>query len=435
MYYKIINGIRWYYRLKNKKENNRISKGLFSDYPRHTLTKSLIVRLEYYDHKSNKKVLLYTHFKSYLEYGIYSLKLSEHERCFYEIILGENAQKPHFDIDIDRLDIDGEAVKDDLIRSIVQLLSEHSIHLDLEKDVLIYTSHGKKKDDTKQSYHVMINNYCHGNNIEARAFYEKVKSKMNPDFLKWIDNAVYSPTQQFRIVGCHKLNSVRVKRFQSMFTYNGKEIHHIYPETPDDKNHQFVMELEESIIGYTGNCRYLPPFEPIIDSIKYYEETDDVSRADAKQAIQLVAIAGNTQVTNPGFPYKFMGINGPIVMLKRTKPSRCKICKRIHEHENPYLLIVGEEKSVYFHCRRSSQDKKLFLGKLEPKEIINEDENKKEEKNANETDKTCMKWSKNVIEKLKQTAKSSTSNKKYINVNKEVPPEHSKIWLQHYINN
>ncbi len=102
-YYRIINGIRWYYRLKPQKDQNgRVKRGLFNDRERHTLSKNLIVSLSYHDRAADKVFRLYTIFKSYLEYGIYQLKLPQHERCFYEIILGEGTQKPHFDIDIDR---------------------------------------------------------------------------------------------------------------------------------------------------------------------------------------------------------------------------------------------------------------------------------------------------------------------------------------------
>jgi hypothetical protein len=55
-----------------------------------------------------------------------------------------------------------------------------------------------------------------------------------------------------------------------------------------------------------------------------------------------------------------------IIMLKRRFASMCRTCNRIHEHENPFLLIIGEERDVYLDCRRNAQGKKLFVGKLGP---------------------------------------------------------------------
>jgi hypothetical protein len=55
-----------------------------------------------------------------------------------------------------------------------------------------------------------------------------------------------------------------------------------------------------------------------------------------------------------------------IILLKRHFASMCRTCNRVHEHENPFLLIIGEERDVYLDCRRNVQGKKLFVGKLGP---------------------------------------------------------------------
>ena len=84
--YKTIKGVKWYYRLIDKEMNNKIYKGLFSFYPRDTLLEKLLVRMTYYDIKSKKNLLLYTVFKSYIDFGIYSLKFPLEKRSFYESI-------------------------------------------------------------------------------------------------------------------------------------------------------------------------------------------------------------------------------------------------------------------------------------------------------------------------------------------------------------
>lgn len=434
-YYRLINRLRWYYRLKPQKEiNGRVKRGLFSDVPRHTLTNALIVALSYHDIESGKVFRLYTHFKSYLEYGIYQMKLPHHERCFYEIVLGESTQKPHFDVDIDNDVVDGEAIKDNLIDSIMKVLGERGVNLKLETDVLVYSSHGPNK----QSYHVVINNYCHANNVEAKAFYDAVMDHVKGEYADWIDRAVYSPTQQFRIVGSQKIGTDRIKRFQKEWLYKGQTIIYKYPEAPDSPEHEMVMQLEASIVGFTGNCKFLPPFEPRPDKIKNYTESEDVTVDDATQALNLVGAAGKISINDPRFPYRFMGINGPIVMLKRVKPSRCKICSRIHEHENPYLIVIGEEKSVYFHCRRAPESKKLFLGKLSP-ELSNPDEKSQQPEPSPEQQKVNnvkINWTKNVIDRVQRLARTNTKegDKKYITGTTEIDPNHKKQLIDMYIN-
>jgi len=437
-HYLLINNAKWYYRLKPKQEDNKTSKGLFSDTPRTSLIGNLIVSLSWYDQKTQKELRLYSHFKSYLEYGIYQMKLSQAERCFYEIILGENAQKPHFDIDISNSDIAGDTVRDNLVDAIITVLKEKGIEIKLETDILIYTSHSTANESKyKRSYHVIVNNFCHVNNIEAKAFYYKVMEHVKPEYTDYIDAAVYGPTQQFRIVGSQKIGTTRIKTFQEVWVFHDKEIKYEYPEPPDSPEHAFVMQLEASIVGYTGNCRFLPPFEPRPDQIKHYEtELDDVTQAEAQDAIQLIATAGNIKTSDSRFPYKFLGINGPIVMLKRTKPSKCKICERVHEHENPYLVVIGDEKSVYFHCRRAPEGKKLFLGKLNP---LSEDhgpggqtEIKEEEVKL---DRVKINWTKNVIDKIQQVAKSGNPNdKKYITSETPIDKNHKKQFIDMYVN-
>lgn len=436
-----IKGVKWYYRLKPKKDDrtNRTQLGLFSDVPRDMLVNNLIVSLSHHNSDTNKVDRLFAHFKSYLEYGIFQLKLEEHERCFYELILGESNQKPHFDIDIDNPDIEGDEIRDALIDSIIKVLKDKNVEIDVSQDILIFTSHGTNNEGKKkQSYHIVVNNYCHANNVEAKAFYHKVIDHVPENMKKWIDAAVYSPTQQFRIVGSRKIGSKRVKTFQPSWKFHDQQIEYQYPEEPDSPNHEFVMQLEASVVGFTGNCKFLPPFEPRADQIKHYEESEDVTRDEAKDAINLIGAAGKISITDPRFPYKFLGINGPIVMLKRTKPSRCKICQRVHEHENPYLLVIGDEKSVYFKCRRAPEGKSLFLGKLNP-ENPDDSENPNNPDNISPEQKRInqvkINWTKNVIDKVQEIARSGNSNdKKYIDSSTNINPTHKKQFIDMYIN-
>jgi hypothetical protein len=430
-HYTIINGTKWYYRLKEKEVSGSIQRGLFNDNPRNTLTKSLIIGHTTNSSDVNKKeIRLYTVFKSYLEYGIYQMKLPQHERCFYEIILGESAQKPHFDIDMGKTEIDGSLVINNLVDCIIDVLREKGITIEVDKDIMLFTSHGAGK----QSYHIIVDNYCHANNIEARAFYDQVTDKMNPSYKNWIDQAVYSPTQQFRIVGSQKTGTTRVKTLSKTWSYNGVIIEHKYPEKPDSPEHEFVMQLESSIIGFTGNCKYLPPFEPHPDRIKNYADSEDLSKEDALDAIKLVAAAGKITIEDSRFPYKIIGINGPIVMLKRTKPSRCRICQRVHQNENPYLLVVGDEKNVYFHCRRSPENKKLFLGKLNP--VLDEKDPAKisetETEETKQIEKIKINWTNNIIDRVKRVAEDNKTKKKTTIT--ELNDQDKKLLIDMFIN-
>ena len=370
---------KWYYRLNSKETNNGKSNiGLFNVVAREAIKNELIICMSYED-ENKKNYRLYTLFKSYIDFSKYQQMISPEKRCFYEIILGDKPQKPHFDIDIDDPKIDGEKVKDELIKAIIDVLKEKDIILNLEEDILVYTSHSFQSmiptesidSNKKQSYHIIINNWCHANNNEAKAFYEIVKERMDKStnekneeqMSKYVDHAVYGQTQQFRIIGSQKIGTSRVKKAVLNWEYFGKKITHFYIDTPEDDIHEINLQLEESLITFTAGCQILPLFvkSEVIKKKKTYTEVEDISNEIANDAINLIASVAGTTISDERFPYRFKGISGPIVMLERIKPSMCRICHRIHEHENPFLLIVGEERNVYFNCRRSPQMKNFVL--------------------------------------------------------------------------
>lgn len=316
---------------------------------------------------------LFTFFDSFLDFALYQQKIVPEKRYFYEIAFGEYPQKPHFDIDIaanpnDVKDIEslGEQIKDSLIEQVIKIYADRSVDLDLQRDILVYTSHGP----SKRSYHLVVNNYCHVDYRDARCLYEKVMLSLPDSFSSYIDRAVYSKKQQFRIVGSQKFESGRPKVFQKQWTYFGQLIDHLYndePDTPDS-----VLQLDESLISYTSNCNVLPSLFDASESKSQpkssrLHDVEDVSRRTAEQAVILLASQGGLSPSDRRFPYRFDGIHGGIVCLKRLKPSRCSICNRVHDHENPYLVILGEgpRKTIYFHCRRAPDSQKLLLGHLD----------------------------------------------------------------------
>jgi hypothetical protein len=373
-HYRNIVGVKWYYCLIPK-EN---TKALFSDYPRNTLLNKFLVCWDFYDTVHQKNGKIYAVFESYLDFAKYFLKIPDSLRCFYELILGENMQKPHFDLDMELSPEELESKKDemvlnDLLNAIVSLLAEKEVILNLEKDVCIYSSHGEKK----RSYHVIINFHCHSNNKEAKAFYYLIMEKLPKEYFekKWVDLAVYSKTQQFRTYLSRKYGSNRIKQLNSTWKYNDRIITHVQEEIPDDDNHAFLLNLEESLVtARRANCKLLPSFEIPNEFNKTFEKGENVEYDLAMEALTLLAHKAGTVPDDKLFPYRLESITGPFVILKRVRPSKCKLCNRIHHKQHPYLLIVPETKAVYFHCRRAPPDKKLYVGSLkgEDEEIDNE---------------------------------------------------------------
>lgn len=617
MSYKLcISGKWWYYKLISEKnnedednENNsspndsqenspKISptssptknkmKGMLDDIPKSHLQGKMIVCLI-----TQQNVRLFTFFSNYIEFVKYIKTLAPAKRDIYEVILGNFSQKPHFDIDLSYDDIKRDInpinmelfskdVFDCAIASIIKILNDSNIDIDISRDILVYTSHGAHK----KSIHIVVNNYCHANNVHAKNFYklvynnfinifpmnkynciaaenrslsinistntpnaiidhskyttspknipviiddnnnfdddsdgcgyynednhddnikndgakdtknddtedtknddtkdiknedikgnkddvdnedngensnikkeDKIEWGVEPlciDFSKIMDRAVYSKTQQFRLLGCEKFKSGRPKTFNTQWQYFDKTVTYSYVEEILSPNHEYMLQLEASLLSNTNSCNILPSFadgsetNDFFKKSRKYERQDDINPKVAKQAVRMLAEKGGITVDNRRFPYKFDRIVGALVLLRRLKPSWCSMCERTHEHENPFLVITGEGqlKNIYFHCRRASPGKTIFIGQV----VDTENEIKVDTENVDDDDIIAdsdseiiysESASESVIERLESLANAdsetmSKNNKTKLPLNSKIDDEYAKkIAAKHLTN-
>ncbi len=353
----IIHSHYWYYRFI-KPLDGKSTNYLLKDHPIDTLKEKLLIHM-------TAKSRLFTIFNSYLDFAKYELNFKPRDRCFYETIIGDFYQKPHFDIDVnlkeDSLD-NSDKIIDNLIDSIKKVLERKSVVLDLNRDILHFTSHGK----TKQSYHIIIDNFFHHNNLEAKAFYNHVISEMDDKYKKFIDASVYSSKQQFRIVGSQKLNSNRPKILSEQWLYKNELIKYQYTEEPTSDKHKMILQLEASLISHTTTCKFFPIF--VGKTRKIFTDNRALTNNEIKYCLNLLASHGGMNYTSPNFPYKFQKVQKSLIVLKRIKPSKCQICQRIHDHENPYL-VVNNDNNVYYHCRRAPMNSKWLIGNLKVNKV------------------------------------------------------------------
>jgi hypothetical protein len=457
--YMVIYDKKWYYRLvtndeETEKERGIRSRALMVDYPLNQLDGKLVVSLI-----TQNNIRLFTVFESYVEFAHYNKKFLPDKRSFFEVAIGDFPQKIHFDIDLSQddltkdlsdlnLEVLGNMLRDSVTREIIEIFKEWNLSLDLTRDFLIYTSHGTNK----RSYHIVVNGYCHYNNKEAKAFYEYVMNRISGGQMKFknkssetekqtashvwryllshpyfngsteklssflrkvIDHSVYSPKQQFRIIGSQKLGSGRPKRFDTRWTFENQTIEHRYIEPVESPEHEFILQLEESLISYVSNCSLLPS---LIDengrqsgNAGVFDNrimVDNISMNLAVRALELCATTFGISTSDHRFPYKILGIRGIIVMLKRLKPSICRICGRRHEHENPYLFLTGAESegyTVYFDCRRAD-GKKLLVGKLEPTQSPSPN-------TITNINETSQQWCSSVVDRIMKMSKMPISGR------------------------
>lgn len=345
--------IRWYSYLREDKD------GMFKYIPKQSCRNKLIVCKTGVDDSRH-----YAMFDSFIDFGRYYYPLSPQEKTFFEVAL-DYAIKPYFDIDQPKdYNSDDNVNPDDVVRdlwkAIESVASTKDVQFSLSKDICLYCSSNAKK----QSFHLVINNWCFTNYQEAKAFAKCVVSKMSAKYMKWVDMKVYKSLQQFRMIGSSKPGAERYKVLVKKFKWDKKNYTtHEYPVKPDDEKHEFMIALQESLIGFTDTCQFLPsweehkPHEPSHISVELHRDEVDL-------ALDCLAQHMNMSRRRLAVFFSLRDVVDGIINLQRLRPTFCSVCGRTHENENPYLRVVcGQDtdaRHVHFNCRRT--DESQFVG-------------------------------------------------------------------------
>lgn len=382
----------WFYSLNKIESKN----GLLDRYSRSELNSLFTVCATKIDGGR-----LFGVFDSFIDYLLFVKKIEPKHRCYYEVLFGEFPCKPHFDIDIDKKNDIDIIYSENCITNIIDAIcytfkQKFQINLDIEKDIRIYSSHGINKF----SYHIVVNNYYHTNANQSKAFFYSVIEKVDKKYVKHMDDSVYSSTQQFRLLGCRKLNSDRIKTFETSWVYNNRKINCKYSEEIESADHLEVVQMQESLVGYIIGCNCLPD---IVDYNPSKHNVSEVNDIMVEKALKLCSENFGFTWNTPESPYAFRSVQNGYILLQRLKPSYCNICSVSHEHENPYLIVT--DNCVFFSCRRKKEHRE-FLG------YIKEDspsitEKSKETVNIFESIDNCAKMSNDTIKgnprKIKHT--------------------------------
>lgn len=393
----IIYDKRWYFRLVSKQGEYKRARALMDDFNLNEISRHMVVcftpdRIPGNDkpfrNKDGKPIRIYGFFDSYLEFYEYMQKFPTTDRAFYEIIFGELPQKPHFDIDIslkdvetlypnEDIDVIAETLREYVIMGCIQVLAENLVTVDISRDVLLYSSHG----EDKRSYHLVLNNKCHDGNKEAKAFYDavmvKLRSYTGGKYLDFVDRSVYSPRQQFRLVGCQKQGSNRPKVFYEQFQYQQQLYTHAYTEDVTDITFKKLTIIYESMPSFTSGCSFLPSLIPPKPVNQYnLGDMPDLEKSIVDYCLTMLHDKiknspftvtnhhGQTITITPTSPYVLREVQGHMITLTRQASSYCPVCKILkpHDGEHPYMIIVGGK--IYWDCRRHPDGKRLFVGYL-----------------------------------------------------------------------
>jgi hypothetical protein len=282
----------------------------------------------------------YASFPNFKSLYLYQRSTIPDFRCFYEIIQGDKLQKPHFDIDVEGDLSRADVLRDNVIEAIMSILPDIS----LENDILVFSSHG----ETKRSYHIVVDNWYHANNLEAKELYNRVAAKIANH--EGLDHSVYSSVQQFRLLGSTKHDKERFKIIENVFTYKGRQIVNNIEKSTEDEDYEY---FKRSLITNCGYCRPLPQL--ITFNKHVMEASADITLDMLNDCMQLLRYHYGYDL------YTFREIKDGIICLKRSRPSYCDMCDRIHEKDHPFLTLSSNG-SLYLYCRRNILNRRQFLG-------------------------------------------------------------------------
>lgn len=257
------------------------------------------------------------------EFIEYYDEVPKKKRNFYEIILGEVKQKPHFDID----GITTDTVEDlDLtVKEIVKSTENAFKSLGIEPHQLRW--YGSNRKD-KRSLHLVIPGFYVKNHYEARKIYYFLREHIPSNLFRFFDSAVYSSNQNFRILGCCKNNDTRYKKL-------------LFRE-PDEKTFR-----ESLVTRVKKSMKEFPYIDMPEEDRKEYEMVtfDDETTGEAVQ--KTLDYLGRDN-------FRLDKIKNSFVTFERLKSTHCSICQVYHDSIYPFIRISPYGK-VYLYCYRSRE--------------------------------------------------------------------------------
>jgi len=364
---KIIDGIRWYPFLVEK-EGRPAHLTLFSQ--KVTNVRQLYIRMTSNGYKR------FATFKSPISLYNYILNTPLDERCFDEIV-SDSYQKVRFDIDIElkseqreqserneksdkreRSEQSKKKVLDELIQNVTDSLitSLFNIIPDLKPEKIMYfSSHG----ESKRSVHLVFPKYHTSCCDEAKELYRLVTKFIPHKYSQYIDHGIYGNNKSLRIMNCCKWGSDRVKKLNESFILSGNLIKY-EGEKPDTNSLRFLS----SLISLITDSECLPNL--------LAKPKNRIKSEMLPGGLVSTCIERARSVLKENYTFEYDGVEGSVIILKRISPSYCKLCNRVHDVQNPYLLLYQQE--LFFHCRRfEGKTRGLSLGNINDADVYIEE--------------------------------------------------------------
>lgn len=246
------------------------------------------------------------------------------KRNFYEVILGEMKQKPHFDID--GITLDEVKDLDKTVKEIVEAVELAFKVVGIEPDELRW--YGSNRPD-KRSLHLVLPGYYVNNNFEARKIYYFLKEHIPEHLFRFFDNMVYSSVQNFRILGCCKNNDKRYKRL--LFR--------------QEDERTFVESL---ITRVRKNMKQFPYLD--LPDLQARTEVENFAINDEIMTNAIEKVLDYLGREN----FRLYTIRNSFMSFERLRTTHCRICQVHHDSIYPFARVSPSGK-LYLYCHRSRE--------------------------------------------------------------------------------
>lgn len=306
------------------------------------------LRYEFYGKNKQNTCNKYMYLRSWDKFHKLYKIIDPKDKHFYEMI---NDKCKFF------LDIDGKEIKTNdwkiYLRSVEKILInffKKELNIDINP---IKCESSEDKYETKKSCHIIVPKYCFLVEDCKYLCNKFVNNYIKDEKLKnIIDLTVYGKNRCLRIPYSTKINSNRIKNVPIVY-YKDSFI-------TDIENTEFLTIGRKNIIKNVKKSRNV--FNNKINKSNIICKEENIYKNYVEMLNKLINVNKKT------FKPRKDGINNNMIICDRINSSYCQQCKRIHDHENPFIIVKESQNKLYLYCRRNPKPTVY--------DIVKSDENK-----------------------------------------------------------
>lgn len=308
----------------------------------------------YADFMVSKNLRQFATFPSPNAFENYLTELEELNRNFFECFHDNERQRFYIDVDVhfDAVQVD---YKDKILW---QQAYEDAIRLAFlaeNYNVDLVTCDSSKEGELF-SWHFIARNIYFNHSDEIRQFVrDKVYPLLDYEKAKQLDFSVYRKFGQFRLAGCCKLGTNRIKKIIS--------VGHTFEDT-------LITHVTDGYVIYISQQEKIEEINikpPVKEQRPIKHPTFVSTKVDNNILSGYISniAKGWCDENHMAWVHTYRGIYGNMMYFNRTAKSYCRICHRDHEHDNTFIVKFERDGKLFHHCWHMFNGASIEIGQLD----------------------------------------------------------------------